>query len=220
MLDRKTVYSDRDVDFVKENGYYVMVKKNSSTKIVTRTYAEDQKIMREGSTIAEWCNKFDMVYSVFDVPSVNGKLLVYTTNGNFSRNVMTMADHEDFAKIVITEYKLPYMFYGEMADADESGYVMMFGRKIDEKDFVSDDFCERMILETSNPDVKWHYYRFMNHDEPETNVVDEIFDMYRLDENKMMRLYMSIYNYARTWVFLEFPNWSIIPGSAYSRRQS
>lgn len=218
MLERKTVYSDRNVEFVTENGYYVIVKKKPKTKVVTRTYAKDQKIKVQGVTVAEWCKKFDIVYSVFDVPAVNGKLLVYTTNGNFSRQVMTMSEQEDFAKIVLNEYKLPYMFYGDIDGFSESGYVMMFGRTIGDEDFESDDFCERMILETSNPKVKYHYYRFDDHEEPESEVDDEIFDKYGLTEDNMKSLYMRNYHSAGHRTFLEFPNWKIIPGSSYSKR--
>lgn len=219
MKDRKSLYDDSSIELIREDGHYVLVTKKKNVKIENRTYAEDQKAMLEGATVAAWCKKFDVVYSVFDVPAVKGKLFVYTTNGDFSRRVMTMSEHEDFAKIVCQEYKMPYMFYGEMKHADESGYVMMFGRKIDDDDFISDDFCERMILETSNPKVKWHYYRFEDHDEPESDVVDEIFDKYRLKEDKMMSLYMSNYHCVGHWAFLEFPNWKIIPGSAYSKRR-
>ena len=74
-----------------------------------------------------------------------------------------------------------------------------------------------MILETSNPKVKWHYYKFDKHDEPESDVVDEIFDKYRLKEDNMMSLYMS--NGVGHWAFLEFPNWKIIPGSAFSKQR-
>ncbi len=219
MKNRKSLYNDSSIQLIREDDHYVLVTKQKNVKIENRTYDEDQKAMLEGATVDAWCKKFDVVYSVFDVPAVKGKLFVYTTNGNFSRRVMTMGEHEDFAKIVINEYKLPYMFYGEMKDADESGYVMMFGRKIGEDDFVSDDFCEKMILETSNPKVKWHLYCFDEHDEPESDVVDEIFDKYRLKEDKMMGLYVSNDNGAGHWAFLEFPNWKIIPGSAYSKRR-
>lgn len=219
MKNRKSLYNDSSIQLIREDDHYVLVTKEKNVKIENRTYAEDQKAMLEGATVDEWCKKFDVVYSVFDVPAVNGKLFVYTTNGDFSRRVMTMGEHEDFAKIVINEYKLPYMFYGEMKDADESGYVMMFGRRIGDDDFVSDDFCEKMILETSNTKVKWHLYCFEEHDEPESDVVDEIFDKYHLKEDKMMGLYMSNYNCAGHWAFLEFPNWKIIPGSAYSKRR-
>lgn len=219
MKNRKSLYNDSSIELIREDDHYVLVTKEKNVKIENRTYEEDQKAMLEGATVDAWCKKFDVVYSVFDVPAVNGKLFVYTTNGNFSRRVMTMGEHEDFAKIVINEYKLPYMFYGEMKDADESGYVMMFGRRIGEDDFVSDDFCKRMVLETSNPEVKWHYYKFDEHDEPESDVVDDIFDKYRLKEDKMMSLYISNYNCVGHWAFLEFPNWKIIPGSAYSKRR-
>lgn len=220
MLDRSTKYSDKNIEFILEDDHYVIVTKNPKAKIVTRSYAEDQKIMVKSSTVADWCKKFDIVYSVFDVPSIKGKLFVYTTNGNFSRKVMTMSEHEDFAKVVINEYKLPYMFYGEMKYADESGYVLMFGRKIDSDEFVSDDFCERMVLDTSNPDVKWHYYCFDDHEEPDSDVVEEIMDKYGLKEDKMMGLYVSNDQKFGRWAFLEFPNWKIIPGSAYSKRRS
>ena len=215
MKNRQSLYNDSSIQLIREDDHYVLVTKAKNVKIENRTYDEDQKAMLDGATVDEWCKKFDVVYSVFDVPAVNGKLFVYTTNGDFS----TMGEHEDFAKIVINEYKLPYMFYGEMKDADESGYVMMFGRKIGEDDFVSDDFCEKMILETSNPKVKWHLYCFDEHDEPESDVVDDIFDKYRLKEDKMMGLYVSNYNCGGHWAFLEFQNWKIIPGSAYSKRR-
>ena len=117
MKDRKSLYNDSSIELILEDGHYVLVTKKKSVNIENRTYAEDQKAMLEGATIDAWCKKFDVVYSVFDVPAVNGKLFVYTTNGNFSRRVMTMGEHEYFAKIVINEYKLPYMFYGEMKDA-------------------------------------------------------------------------------------------------------
>ena len=219
MKNRQSLYNDSSIQLIREDDHYVLVTKQKTVKIENRTYDEDQKAMLDGATVDAWCKKFDVVYSVFDVPAVNGKLFVYTTNGNLSRRVMTMGDHEDFAKIVINEYKLPYVFYGEMKDANESGYVMMFGRMIGEDDFVSDDFCERMVLETSNPKVNWHLYCFEKHDEPESDVVDEIFDKYRLSEDNMMSLYMAHYNCAGHWAFLEFPNWAIIPGSAYSKRR-
>ena len=219
MKNRKSLYNDSSIQLIREDDHYVLVTKEKNVKIENRTYYEDQKVMLEGATVDAWCKKFDVVYSVFDVPAVKGKLFVYTTNGNFSRRVMTMGEHEDFAKIVINEYKMPYIFYGEMKDADESGYVMMFGRMIGDDDFVSDEFCESMVLETSNPKVKWHLYCFDEHDEPESDVVDEIFDKYRLKEDKMMGLYTSNDNCGCHWAFLEFPNWKIIPGSAYSKRR-
>lgn len=219
MKNRKSLYNDSSIQLIREDDHYVLVTKQENVKIENRTYDEDQKAMLEGATVDAWCKKFDVVYSVFDVPAVKGKLFVYTTNGNATRRIMTMGEHEDFAKIVSNEYKLPYMCYGEMKYADESGYVMMAGRQIGEDDFVSDDFCERMVLETSNPKVKWHLYCFEEHDEPERDVVDKIFDKYRLKEDKMMGLYMFNYNCAGHWAFLEFPNWKIIPGSAYSKRR-
>lgn len=219
MKNRKSLYNDSSIQLIREDDHYVLVTKEKNVKIENRTYGEDQKAILEGATVDAWCKKFDVVYSVFDVPAVKGKLFVYTTNGNFSRRVMTMGEHEYFAKIVINEYKMPYIFYGEMKDADESGYVMMFGRMIGDDDFVSDEFCERMVLETSNPKVKWHLYCFDEHDEPESDVVDEIFDKYRLKEDKMMGLYMSNDNCGCHWAFLEFPNWKIIPGSAYSKQR-
>ena len=172
MKNRKSLYNDSSIQLIREDDHYVLVTKEKNVKIENRTYGEDQKAILEGATVDAWCKKFDVVYSVFDVPAVKGKLFVYTTNGNFSRRVMTMGEHEYFAKIVINEYKMPYIFYGEMKDADESGYVMMFGRMIGDDDFVSDEFCERMVLETSNPKVKWHLYCFDEHDEPESDVVD------------------------------------------------
>lgn len=219
MKNRKSLYNDSSIQLIREDDHYVLVTKEKNVKIENRTYGEDQKAILEGATVDAWCKKFDVVYSVFDVPAVKGKLFVYTTNGNFSRRVMTMGEHEYFAKIVINEYKMPYIFYGEMKDADESGYVMMFGRMIGDDDFVSDEFCERMVLETSNPKVKWHLYCFDEHDEPESDVVDEIFDKYRLKEDKMMGLYMSNDNCGCHWAFLEFPIWKIIPGSAYSKQR-
>lgn len=219
MKNRTSLYNDSSIQLIREDDHYVLVTKEKNVKIENRTYGEDQKAILEGATVDAWCKKFDVVYSVFDVPAVKGKLFVYTTNGNFSRRVMTMGEHEYFAKIVINEYKMPYIFYGEMKDADESGYVMMFGRMIGDDDFVSDEFCERMVLETSNPKVKWHLYCFDEHDEPESDVVDEIFDKYRLKEDKMMGLYMSNDNCGCHWAFLEFPIWKIIPGSAYSKQR-
>lgn len=88
MKNRKSLYNDSSIQLIREDDHYVLVTKQKNVKIENRTYAEDQKAMLEGATVDAWCKKFDVVYSVFDVPAVNGKLFVYTTNGNFSRRVI------------------------------------------------------------------------------------------------------------------------------------
>ena len=217
MLNRKTHFSNSEIKFIREDNHYVVVTKNPNVNIVTRTYDEDRKTMVDGITVQEWCKKYDLVYSVFDVPAIDGKLLVYTTNGDPHRIGMTMSEHEDFARVVRNEYNLPYMFYGEMKEVNESGYVLMFGRTISDKDFISDDFCERLDLTTSNPDVTWHYYKFDDHEVPDYDIDLEICTKYELDRDNMMGLYVSNCNQMSRYAFLEFYNWNIIPGSAYSK---
>ena len=104
-----------------------------------------------------------------------------------------------------------------MRDAAESGYILMTKKK-QFPDLVEDKFCSRMDIETDNPKVKFHYYRFTEDQEPDSEIDMAICKKYKLNRDKLLGLYVHNYNVMGDWAFIELPDWKVIPGSAYSKR--
>lgn len=221
-MKRTILYNDSDIELVDENDTYVIVKKNSKIKVVQRTLAADTKVLQKGNTIKSYLAKCNMVYNVFDCPSINGKLLIFTTDGDPLRYCCGKHDLrgqylDEFVSIVENEYKPKCYLYGEMRDAAESGYILMTKKK-QFPDLVEDDFCSRMDIETDNPKVKFHYYRFTEDQEPDSEIDMAICKKYKLNRDKLLGLYVYNYNVMGDWAFIELPDWKVIPGSAYSKR--
>ena len=220
-MKRKILYNNSDIELVSEDGSYVLVKKNSKAKVVQRTAAADTKVLQKKNTVKSYLTKCHMVYTVFDCPSINGKLLIFTTDGDpmrycYGGHEITGKYLEEFMSIVENEFKPKNYLYGEMREAPESGFVLMTMNK-HFPDMVEDKFCSRMDIETDNPKVKFHYYRFTEEQEPNSEIDMAICKKYKLNRDKMLGLYVHNYNVMGDWAFIEMPNWKIIPGSAYSK---
>lgn len=220
-MERTILYNDRDIELVDENDTYVIVKKNSKVKVIQRTLAADTKILQKGNTIKSYLAKCNMVYNVFDCPSINGKLLIFTTDGDplrycCGKHELTGQYLDEFVSIVENEYKPKCYLYGEMRDAPESGFILMTKNK-QFPDLVEDDFCSRMDIETDNPKVKFHYYRFTEDQEPSSQVDMAICKKYNINRDNISGLYVHNYNVMGDWAFIELPDWKVIPGSAYSK---
>ena len=82
IMQRKILYNNSDIELVSEDDSYVLVKKNSKAKVVQRTAAADTKVLQKKNTVKSYLTKCHMVYTVFDCPSINGKLLIFTTDGD------------------------------------------------------------------------------------------------------------------------------------------
>lgn len=220
-MKRNILYNDKDIELVNEDGVYVLVKHNPKAEIITRTEEEDEKVLCSKNTVKSYLASCNMVYAVFDCPSINGKLLIFTTDGDPLRHCcgkheLTGKYLEEFAGISANEFKSKCYLYGEMRDAHESGFILMTRNK-HFPDMVEDDFCSRMDVDTDNPKVKFHYYSFTEEREPRTEIDMAICRKYKINRNKMLGLYVKNYNVMGDWAFIEMPNWKIIPGSAYSK---
>lgn len=221
-MERTILYNNDDIELVDEDDTYVIVKKNSKVKVVQRTLAVDTKVLQKENTIESYLAKCNMVYNVFDCPSINGKLLIFTTDGDplrycCGKHELTGQYLEEFVSIVENEYKPKSYLYGEMRDAPESGFILMTMNK-QFPDMVEDDFCSRMDIETDNPKVKFHYYSFTEEQEPSSQVDMAICKKYKLDRDNITGLYVHNYNVMGDWAFIELHDWKVIPGSAYSKR--
>ena len=109
-MERTILYNDSDIELVDENDTYVIVKKNSKVKVVQRTLAADTKVLQKENTIKSYLAKCNMVYNVFDSPSINGKLLIFTTDGDplrycCGKHELTGQYLDEFVSIVENEYK-------------------------------------------------------------------------------------------------------------------
>lgn len=219
-MERTILYNDRDIELVREDGSYVLVKKNSKAKVIQRTLAADKKVLQKENTIKSYLTKCNMVYNVFDCPSINGKLLIFTTDGDplrycCGKHALTGQYLDEFVSIVENEYKPKCYLYGEMRDAPESGFILMTMNK-EFPDMVKDDFCSRMDIETDNPKVKFHYYSFTREQEPSSQVDMAICKKYNINRDNITGLYVHNYNVMGDWAFIELHDWKVIPGSAYS----
>ena len=163
-MKRNILYNDKDIELVDEDGVYVLVKHNPKAEIITRTEEEDEKVLCSKNTVKSYLAGCNMVYAVFDCPSINGKLLIFTTDGDPLRHCcgkheLTGKYLDEFAGIAANEFKSKCYLYGEMRDAHESGFILMTRNK-HFPHMAEDDFCSRMDVDTDNPKVKFHYYSF------------------------------------------------------------
>lgn len=221
-MKRDRLYDNKSFDLLWEDGTYVIVKKDPDVKIIHRTLDEDIKLMQSIETVKTYLPKFNMVYNIFDCPSIDGKLLIYATDGDphrhcFGKHEMVGRYHDDFIQIAMKEYGMKNCLYGEMRDAHEAGYILMFKKK-QLSGFTNDKFCSRLDIDTDNPKVKFHYYRFTREQEPEDDIDMEICEKYGFNRNHMHGIYVANYNVIGDWAFIEMPSWKLIPGSAYSKR--
>lgn len=220
-MKRTILYNNKDIELVAEDGEYVLVKHNPKVKVITRTTKSDAKVLQSKNTVKSYLADCHMVYKVFDCPSINGKLLIFTTDGYDLRHCcggheLTGRYLDEFMDIAAKEFKAKTYLYGEMREAHESGFILMSTNK-HFPDMVEDDFCSRMDVETDDPKVKFHYYSFSDEQEPHSEIDMAICKKYKLNRDKMLGLYVRNYNVMGDWAFIEMPNWKIIPGSAYSK---
>ena len=220
-MKRTILYNNKDIELVEEDGAYVLVKHNPKAKIINRTSKADAKVLQSKNTVKSYLADCHMVYKVFECPSINGKLLIFTTDGDPLRHCcggheLTGRYLDEFIDIATKEFQTKCYLYGEMREAPESGFILMTMNKFF-PDMVEDDFCMRMDVDTDNPKVKFHYYSFTEEQEPHNEVDMAICRKYKLNRDKMLGLYVKNYNVMGDWAFIEMPNWKIIPGSAYSK---
>lgn len=221
-MKRDILFNNNDLALVQEDGKYVVVKKKSKMKIIQRSLATDTRLLQTKETIATYLPKFNMVYKVFECPEIDGYLLIYTTDGDplrycCGKHELEGRYLEDFVEIATKEYKAKNYLYGELREAPESGYILMTKKK-SFPNFVKDDFCSRMDINTDNPGVKFHYYRFTKEQEPEREIDMAICKKYKLKRDYLSGLYVFNYNVMGDWAFIELHGWKLIPGSAYSKR--
>lgn len=220
-MKRTILYNNKDIELVEEDGEYVLVKHAPKVKITTRSSNSDAKVLQSKNTVKSYLADCHMVYKVFDCPSINGKLLIFTTDGYDLRyccggHELTGRYLDEFMGIAEKEFNVKSYLYGEMREAPESGFILMSMNK-HFPDMVEDDFCSRMEVETDDPKVKFHYYSFTEEQEPHSEIDMAICRKYKLNLDKMLGLYVRNYNVMGDWAFIEMPNWKIIPGSAYSK---
>lgn len=220
-MTRDRLYYDDNIELVKEGATYVVIKRKPKMNVIQRSLKEDTKLLQEKETIKSFLPRFNMVYKVFECPEIDGHLLIYTTDGDPLRHCcgkheLTGRYLEDFVKIATKEYKAKNYLYGELRDAPESGYILMTKKK-HFPDMVEDDFCSRMDINTDNPGVKFHYYRFTEEQEPEREIDMAICKKYKLKRDYLSGLYVANYNVMGDWAFIELHDWKLIPGSAYSK---
>lgn len=220
-MKRTILFNNNDLELVNEDNNYVLVKKQPKMKIIQRSLATDTKVVQSMNTVASYLPDFNMVYKVFECPSINGQLLIYTTDGDPLRycggkHELTGQYLTELVQIAEKEFKAKDYLYGEMREAPESGFILMTKNK-HFPDLIEDDFCSRMDIETDNPKVKFHYYRFTEEQEPEYEIDMAICKKYKIKRDNITGLYVHNYNVDGDWAFIEMPNWKVIPGSAYSR---
>ena len=222
-MTRERLYYDDDIELVKEGATYVVIKRKPKMNVIQRSLKEDIKVLQGKETIKSFLPRFNMVYKVFDCPSLDGKLLFFTTDGDplrycCGKHELYERDLEELVNIATKEYGCKSYLYGMVRDdyAPETGYIIM-SKKKQFPDMVEDSFGYRLDVETDNPNIAFHYYRpkkDFNYCDAETTIAKE----YKLDENNLLKLYVYNYNVAGDVAFIELKTWKVVPGSAYSKR--
>lgn len=222
-MTRDRLYYDDDIELVKEGATYVVIKRKPKMNVIQRSLKEDIKVVQGKETIKSFLPRFNMVYKVFDCPSLDGKLLFFTTDGDPLRHCcgkheLYKRDFEELVNIATKEYGCKSYLYGMVRDdyAPETGYIVM-SKKKQFPDMVEDKFGYKLDVETDNPDIAFHYYRpkkDFNYSTAETTIAKE----YKLDEDNLLKLYVYNYNVAGDVAFIELKTWKVVPGSAYSKR--
>lgn len=221
---RDRLYYDDDIELVKEGATYVVVKRKPKMNVIQRSLKEDIKLLQGKETIKSFLPRFNMAYKVFDCPSLDGKLLFFTTDGDPYRYLgedkheLYKRDFEELVNIAMKEYGCKCCMYGMVRDdyAPETGYIVM-SKKKHFPDMVKDNFGHKLDIETDNPDITFHYYRpkkDFDYCDAESTIAKE----YNLDKNNLLKLYVYNYNVAGDVAFIELKNWNVVPGSAYSKR--
>ena len=222
--NRNRLYHDDDIELVKEGATYVVIKRKPKMNVIQRSLKEDIKLLQEKETIKSFLPKFNMVYKVFDCPSLDGKLLFFTTDGDphrylgVGKHELYKRDLEELVNIAMKEYGCKTCLYGMVRDyyAPETGYIVL-SKKKRFPDMVKDNFGYKLDIETDNSDITFHYYRPKKHFDY-CNAESIIAKEYNLDENNLLKLYVYNYNVAGDVAFIELKNWNVVPGSAYSKR--
>jgi hypothetical protein len=222
-MTRDRLYHDDDIELVKEGATYVIIKRKPKMNVIQRSLKEDIKLLQGKETIKSFLPRFNMVYKVFDCPSLDGKLLFFTTDGDplrycCGKHELYERDLEELVNIATKEYGCKSYLYGMVRDdyAPETGYIVM-SKKKQFPDMVEDSFGYRLDVETDNPNIAFHYYspkKDFNYSTAETTIAKE----YKLDEDNLLKLYVYNYNVAGDVAFIELKTWKVVPGSAYSKR--
>ena len=222
-MNRNRLYYDDDIELVKEGATYVVIKRKPKMNVIQRSLKEDIKLLQGKETIKSFLPRFNMVYKVFDCPSLDGKLLFFTTDGDplrycCGKHELYERDLEELVNIATKEYGCKSYLYGMVRDdyAPETGYIVM-SKKKQFPDMVEDSFGYRLDVETDNPNIAFHYYspkKDFNYSTAETTIAKE----YKLDEDNLLKLYVYNYNVAGDVAFIELKTWKVVPGSAYSKR--
>jgi len=222
-MNRNRLYYDDDIELVKEGATYVVIKKKPKMNVIQRSLKEDIKLLQGKETIKSFLPRFNMAYKVFDCPSLDGKLLFFTTDGDplrycCGKHELYERDLEELVNIATKEYGCKSYLYGMVRDdyAPETGYIVM-SKKKQFPDMVEDSFGYRLDVETDNPNIAFHYYspkKDFNYSTAETTIAKE----YKLDEDNLLKLYVYNYNVAGDVAFIELKTWKVVPGSAYSKR--
>jgi hypothetical protein len=222
-MTRDRLYHDDDIELVKEGATYVIIKRKPKMNVIQRSLKEDIKLLQGKETIKSFLPRFNMAYKVFDCPSLDGKLLFFTTDGDplrycCGKHELYERDLEELVNIATKEYGCKSYLYGMVRDdyAPETGYIVM-SKKKQFPDMVEDSFGYRLDVETDNPNIAFHYYspkKDFNYSTAETTIAKE----YKLDEDNLLKLYVYNYNVAGDVAFIELKTWKVVPGSAYSKR--
>lgn len=222
-MTRDRLYYDDNIELVKEGATYVVIKRKPKMNVIQRSLKEDIKLLQGKETIKSFLPRFNMVYKVFDCPSLDGKLLFFTTDGDpyrycCGKHELYERDLEELVNIATKEYGCKSYLYGMVRDdyAPETGYIVM-SKKKQFPDMVEDSFGYRLDVETDNPNIAFHYYspkKDFNYSTAETTIAKE----YKLDEDNLLKLYVYNYNVAGDVAFIELKTWKVVPGSAYSKR--
>ena len=222
-MTRERLYYDDDIELVKEGATYVVIKRKPKMNVIQRSLKEDIKVLQGKETIKSFLPRFNMVYKVFDCPSLDGKLLFFTTDGDplrycCGKHELYERDLEELVNIATKEYGCKSYLYGMVRDdyAPETGYIIM-SKKKQFPDMVEDSFGYRLDVETDNPNIAFHYYRpkkDFNYSNAESIIAKE----YKLNKDNLLKLYVYNYNVAGDVAFIELKTWKVVPGSAYSKR--
>ena len=223
-MNRNRLYYDDDIELVKEGATYVVIKRKPKMNVIQRSLKEDIKLLQEKETIKSFLPRFNMAYKVFDCPSLDGKLLFFTTDSDpyrylgADKHELYERDLEELVDIAMKEYGCKSYLYGMVRDdyAPETGYILM-SKKKRFTDMKEDSFAYKLDIETDNPDITFHYYRpkkDFNYCDAESTIAKE----YNLDKDNLLKLYVYNYNIAGDVAFIELKNWNVVPGSAYSKR--
>lgn len=220
-MKRDRLYHNDDIELLIEDGSYVIVKKKPKLKIVQRSLEKDIKLIQTKETVKSFMPRFNMKYAVFDCPSMDGKLLFFSTDGDplrycCGKHELYERDFEELVNIATKEYNAKSWIYG-MAQRDyapETGYILMSKKKTFPT-MVKDDFSYKMDVETNNPKIKFHYYRPCKR--PKHYEIDDVIcEHYNIDPEHMIRLYTNL-NFAGDYAYIELDSWNVIPGCAYAK---